>query len=1174
MNKKFPRVALYISVFNHEKFIIDALESAIAQDYPNLLIYVTDDASTDNSYQIIKDFFLKKNIRHDFKIIRRKRNLGVTLHGLIAVQELAKLVDFIVPQGGDDISHPKRVSTLTEIWMNLGCNKYALIHTPVEVIDTENKSRGVWLPPINQRPIDEITVATNPTSHGLVIGASAAFTPALVLDSPYIFTNLYDDQVLSFRAFLKKSLIYWGVPLLKYRFGGGVSSSIENQTQREYRIATSTLDTLKQRLIDARYFHREDLSSVICNEISRWEKSATHATLKILQEKYYEWLKARTLQESDAEVLAERYISWEKKPLITIITFASARDLSRLADSSESLQNQLYPHWRWIVVSETSSPDPLFNSVDFLKWIQIESITQPKIVTDTIFHILDNLAGDFFAFLPPGFRLSPESFMLVTDCFITNPNAAAVYCDHDYWLNNQRSIPKFKPDFDKFFFKKIDYISSTVWYRTTSFRNSVDLASLNYQASQKIINFLSISADIVHIPEPLVTIPDVEINKINKDICSPPESNFSDYKTIEITKKNNKNLPDLSSLVSIIIPIPNLYSLAEHTLSNLIQNTNYPNYELILVSHCTKDQKFKKLFQRIINLHKSTKIVYDNDEYSLARLYMVGAQEAVGDVLLFMHADVEIYYPDWLKRLVAVATDPNVAAVTPLILRNNLAIIESAGLWLGSSQLWQPARLAYANQPISEKGFYNELSSLHRVSAISSVCFCANRQAFEALGGFDYISFFVSDFEIDYCIRARLSGREVLVEPLSKIIHYDNAVLSQILNTTVAQEKHFDKIEHDHQTLFKRWGEKLSVDPYASPHFDYNKTIPEIDLTFTFSWHRHYKNRCKVFVLSNDDESYYRRVQLPIKTLINNGWVQAEIAVNTRLPSVTEIGKLLPDTILLHNRFDRDLTKRIKAWRTVISQLRIYLSIADSESILSDTLQDISKLPEYYLNGIITNSSLDAEKIANIFPPVSIYIIPDAIERKKYEYLFHERMMKLQFLDLVNQKLRIGCFLSNLEDIAFVSSLASQTKDSVQWIFLSDNKLENFHLSGEIHYFNYAESTESFSEKLAFLNLHLIAFPNFNPCSLSKVLSLIVQFGALGTPILAPNLLASDLPNSPVSFLSNNIDGWIKIVQSKSNNFSNLANESKKIHEWFLQNYAIDNIVHIWNNILVAGKNS
>ncbi len=66
-----PKVSIMIPTYNQSKFISDAIESALAQDYPNLEIIVSDDCSTDNTFEIIKRY---KD--HRLKYFRNERNIG------------------------------------------------------------------------------------------------------------------------------------------------------------------------------------------------------------------------------------------------------------------------------------------------------------------------------------------------------------------------------------------------------------------------------------------------------------------------------------------------------------------------------------------------------------------------------------------------------------------------------------------------------------------------------------------------------------------------------------------------------------------------------------------------------------------------------------------------------------------------------------------------------------------------------------------------------------------------------------------------------------------------------------------------------------------------------------------------------------------------------------------
>jgi len=65
VKERYPLVSLLIANYNNGEFIIDTLNSAIGQTYPNIEIIIVDDASTDNSINIIRKF---KEEHSEFKI--------------------------------------------------------------------------------------------------------------------------------------------------------------------------------------------------------------------------------------------------------------------------------------------------------------------------------------------------------------------------------------------------------------------------------------------------------------------------------------------------------------------------------------------------------------------------------------------------------------------------------------------------------------------------------------------------------------------------------------------------------------------------------------------------------------------------------------------------------------------------------------------------------------------------------------------------------------------------------------------------------------------------------------------------------------------------------------------------------------------------------------------------
>lgn len=100
-----PKVSVIMSVYNTEKFLSDAIESILRQDFSDFEFLILDDCSTDNSYKILQKY-AKKDAR--IKIFQNPKNMGIsyTRNCLIAFSES----DFIATQDSDDMSFKNRLS--------------------------------------------------------------------------------------------------------------------------------------------------------------------------------------------------------------------------------------------------------------------------------------------------------------------------------------------------------------------------------------------------------------------------------------------------------------------------------------------------------------------------------------------------------------------------------------------------------------------------------------------------------------------------------------------------------------------------------------------------------------------------------------------------------------------------------------------------------------------------------------------------------------------------------------------------------------------------------------------------------------------------------------------------------------------------------------------------------
>ncbi len=109
-----PLVSFCVFAYNQEKFIAEAIKGALQQTYSPLEIIISDDCSSDNTFQIIEK--LVKNYNGSSKIIlnRNEKNIGLTAH-VNKVFAMAKGDIFIVA-AGDDISLPNRTEEFVKVF--------------------------------------------------------------------------------------------------------------------------------------------------------------------------------------------------------------------------------------------------------------------------------------------------------------------------------------------------------------------------------------------------------------------------------------------------------------------------------------------------------------------------------------------------------------------------------------------------------------------------------------------------------------------------------------------------------------------------------------------------------------------------------------------------------------------------------------------------------------------------------------------------------------------------------------------------------------------------------------------------------------------------------------------------------------------------------------------------
>lgn len=121
--------------YNQERYVREAVIAALAQDCAPIEIILSDDGSTDRTFDIIRSISAGYEGPHTVRINRNSKNLGLTAH----VNKLFEMAsgDIFVLAGGDDVSLPSRVRDTVSAFERHP--EVAMVSFIDEIIDEEGK---------------------------------------------------------------------------------------------------------------------------------------------------------------------------------------------------------------------------------------------------------------------------------------------------------------------------------------------------------------------------------------------------------------------------------------------------------------------------------------------------------------------------------------------------------------------------------------------------------------------------------------------------------------------------------------------------------------------------------------------------------------------------------------------------------------------------------------------------------------------------------------------------------------------------------------------------------------------------------------------------------------------------------------------------------------------------
>ena len=227
-----PSVAMVLYAQNEERFIEAALQSVFVQDYSKLEILLSDDGSTDRTFEIMHE--MKAAYRGPHRILLNRNPAPVGIGGQINWAVWNSDSELIVLVNGDDISHSDRVSRTVAMWQPEGAERATAVWSALRQIDENGKMRNK----VMDMHVDLSSLASGVASRFSGGGAASLALDRKVFDSfgPMPANLILEDSALFCRAVLLGDVRYSEQPWVDYRVHqGNISQSYHAGDFEEWR---------------------------------------------------------------------------------------------------------------------------------------------------------------------------------------------------------------------------------------------------------------------------------------------------------------------------------------------------------------------------------------------------------------------------------------------------------------------------------------------------------------------------------------------------------------------------------------------------------------------------------------------------------------------------------------------------------------------------------------------------------------------------------------------------------------------------------------------------------------------------------------------------------------------------------------------------------------------------
>ncbi|MGE8121782.1 glycosyltransferase family 2 protein [Pseudomonas fulva] len=265
-------------------------------------------------------------------------------------------------------------------------------------------------------------------------------------------------------------------------------------------------------------------------------------------------------------------------------------------------------------------------------------------------------------------------------------------------------------------------------------------------------------------------------------------------------------LPAQLPRVSLIVPTRDQYKLLHACIEGLLNDTDYPNLEIIVVDNQSSDPQTLTYLSELAT--RGVIVLPHPYPFNYSTINNRAVSAASGELIGLVNNDIEVMEAGWLKELVAQALRPGVGVVGAKLLWPN-RMVQHGGVVIGVNGL---AAHTGNNLEQRDAGYMGINQIVRRQSAVTAACLLLRKSIFDSVDGLDERMFPVAFNDVDLCLRIQQKGLHAVWTPFAQLIHAESASRGK---DATAEKK--ARAIREQMNFMEKWTDFSSCDPFYSP---------------------------------------------------------------------------------------------------------------------------------------------------------------------------------------------------------------------------------------------------------------------------------------------------------------------------------------------------------------------